>query len=150
MEVITISRDGKVYLVNEAAQKVQEMPAPETINYLALSDEIIAKYKIQEPGPATASQHAAHLPQPHPPGTRSVRPCHRPHIIMIPDEHQRGAIRARKRQKRHDRHQNITSGVCRAYINGTIDVSTATEYEKDYYNGCLPDDGGPLLCAVGY
>ena len=50
MEISTILRDGKTYMVNHSAKQVQEMPTQESINYLDLTDEIVAKYKIQEVG----------------------------------------------------------------------------------------------------
>lgn len=50
MEISTILRDGKTYMVNHSAKQVQEMPAQESINYLDLTDEVIAKYKIKEVG----------------------------------------------------------------------------------------------------
>ena len=46
MEVATITKDGKTYIVNYTNKQVQEVPAQESINYLALSDELIAKCKI--------------------------------------------------------------------------------------------------------
>ena len=55
MEISTILRDGKTYMVNHSAKQVQQMPVQETINYLDLSDEIISKYKIQEAGKETVS-----------------------------------------------------------------------------------------------
>ena len=38
--------DGKTYMINYADRQVQEMPAQESINYMDLNDEVIAKYKI--------------------------------------------------------------------------------------------------------
>ncbi|MBO5595189.1 MAG: DUF4412 domain-containing protein [Bacteroidales bacterium] len=55
MELTTISRDGKTYMVNPAAKQVQEMPFQESINYLDLTDEVIAKYKIKEIGHETVA-----------------------------------------------------------------------------------------------
>lgn len=55
MEISTISRDGKLYMVNKAAKQVQEMPAQDNVNYLDLSDAIISKYKIQEVGNETVA-----------------------------------------------------------------------------------------------
>lgn len=55
MEVSTIHRDGKTYMVNHSAKQVQEMPFQESINYLDLTDEIIAKYKIKEAGNDTVA-----------------------------------------------------------------------------------------------
>lgn len=55
MEISTILRDGKTYMVNHSAKQVQEMPTQESINYLDLTDEIIAKYKIQEVGKETVA-----------------------------------------------------------------------------------------------
>ena len=56
MVISTISRDGKVYMVNHSAKQVQEMPVQESVNYLDLTDEIIAKYKITEAGTETVSE----------------------------------------------------------------------------------------------
>lgn len=53
MELTTISRDGKTYMVNAAAKQVQEMPVQESVNYLDLTDEVVAKYKIKEVGNET-------------------------------------------------------------------------------------------------
>lgn len=50
MEIATIAKDGKTYMVNYTAKQVQEMPAQEEINYMNLTDEVIAKYKIKELG----------------------------------------------------------------------------------------------------
>ena len=55
MEISTILRNGKTYMVNHSAKQVQEMPTPESINYLDLTDEIVAKYKIQEIGHETVT-----------------------------------------------------------------------------------------------
>lgn len=55
MEIATISRDGKIYIVNKAAKQVQEMPAQDNVNYLNMSDEIVSKYKIQEVGNETVA-----------------------------------------------------------------------------------------------
>lgn len=53
MVISTISRDGKVYMVNHSAKQVQEMPAQESINYLDLTEETVAKYQIKEIGKET-------------------------------------------------------------------------------------------------
>jgi len=53
MEIATITRDGKSYMVNYLARQVQEMPAQETINYLAISKEAVAKYNLREIGTET-------------------------------------------------------------------------------------------------
>lgn len=50
MEIAQISKDGKSYMVNYAAKQVQEIPVQESINYLNLTDEVIAKYKIGKIG----------------------------------------------------------------------------------------------------
>lgn len=50
VEISTISRDGKVYVINRTARQVQEMPAAESINYLNITDADRKKYKIQELG----------------------------------------------------------------------------------------------------
>ena len=55
MEISTILRDGKTYMVNHPAKQVQELPVQESVNYLDLTDEIIAKYKIQEVGKETVA-----------------------------------------------------------------------------------------------
>lgn len=55
MEITTVTRDGKTYMVNHAAKQVQELPAQESINYLDLTDAIIAKYKIREAGSETVA-----------------------------------------------------------------------------------------------
>lgn len=55
MEVSTIMRDGKTYMVNFAAKQVQEMPTQESINYLKLDEATIAKYKIKEIGTDTVA-----------------------------------------------------------------------------------------------
>jgi hypothetical protein len=56
MEMTQINKDGKMYLVNKGEQSVQEMPQQqEQINYLNLTDEIKAKYKIKEVGKETVA-----------------------------------------------------------------------------------------------
>lgn len=55
MEISTILRDGITYMVNHSAKQVQELPVQESVNYLDLTDEIIAKYKIQEVGKETVA-----------------------------------------------------------------------------------------------
>ncbi len=55
MEMTQIRKDGKMYLVNKGEKSVQEMPAQESINYLDLTDEAIAKYKVKETGKETVS-----------------------------------------------------------------------------------------------
>jgi len=51
MEVKTVTRDGKSYMV--MGDQVQEVPAQESINYLDLTPEIIEKYKIVDQGTET-------------------------------------------------------------------------------------------------
>lgn len=53
MEITTILRDGKTYMVNRSAKQVQEIPQQESVNYLNLTDEIVKKYKIKEAGKDT-------------------------------------------------------------------------------------------------
>ena len=54
MDMTQINKDGKMYLVNKGERSVQEMPVQQQqINYLALTDEVIAKYKIKEIGKET-------------------------------------------------------------------------------------------------
>ena len=55
MEISTILRDGKTYMVNHSAKQVQELPVQESVNYLNLTDEVISKYKIQEVGNETVA-----------------------------------------------------------------------------------------------
>ena len=47
MEISTILRDGKTYMVNHSAKQVQEMPAQESINYLDLTDASIRLRKSE-------------------------------------------------------------------------------------------------------
>ena len=53
MEIATITKDGKTFVVNYSQKNVQETPAQESINYLALTDEVIGQYKIKEIGKET-------------------------------------------------------------------------------------------------
>ena len=56
MEATTISKDGKSWMVNPAMKMVQEVPAQqEQVNFMNLTDEIIAKYKIMEIGKETVA-----------------------------------------------------------------------------------------------
>ena len=56
MEMTQINKDGKMYLVNKGEKSVQEMPQQqEQINYLNLTDEVKAKYKIKEVGKETVA-----------------------------------------------------------------------------------------------
>ena len=55
MEMTTLMKDGKTYMINKGEKSVQEMPARESINYLNLTDEVIAKNKIKETGKETVS-----------------------------------------------------------------------------------------------
>lgn len=56
MKVTTILKDGKTWMVNEAARQVQEMPAQEEqMNYLNLTDEVVEKYSIKEDGTETVA-----------------------------------------------------------------------------------------------
>lgn len=50
MEIATIAKDGKMYMVNYTAKQVQEMPVQASINYLDISDEMKAQFKIEEAG----------------------------------------------------------------------------------------------------
>ncbi|MBR1705273.1 MAG: DUF4412 domain-containing protein [Bacteroidales bacterium] len=50
MEIVTVSRDGKSYMVNAAARQVQEIPVQKSINFLALTPEVVEEYKIKEIG----------------------------------------------------------------------------------------------------
>ena len=55
MEMTQLSKDGKMYIINKGEKSVQEMPNRESINYLNLTDEVIAKNKIKEVGKETVS-----------------------------------------------------------------------------------------------
>ena len=56
MDMTQINKDGKMYLVNKGEKSVQEMPQQqEQINYMNLTDEIKAKYKIKEVGKETVA-----------------------------------------------------------------------------------------------
>ena len=56
MEMTQINKDGKMYLVNKGEKSVQELPQQQqTINYLNLTDEVIAKNKIKETGKETVA-----------------------------------------------------------------------------------------------
>ena len=55
MEMLQITKDGKTYLVNKGEKSVQEMPAQQSINYLNLTDEVVAKNKIKETGKETVA-----------------------------------------------------------------------------------------------
>ena len=55
MEMTTLMKDGKTYMINKGEKSVQEMPARESINYLNLTDEVVAKNKIKETGKETVS-----------------------------------------------------------------------------------------------
>ena len=53
IETTTISKDGKTYVVIPSMKQVQEQPTPEGINYIALTDDVIAKNKIEKVGTDT-------------------------------------------------------------------------------------------------
>lgn len=53
IEVTTITKEGKTYVIIPSMKQVQQQPAQESINYLALTDEVINKYKIQDAGEET-------------------------------------------------------------------------------------------------
>lgn len=53
IEISTVTKGGKTYAVIPSMKQVQEQPAQESINYLALTDDIIAKYKIKKEGTET-------------------------------------------------------------------------------------------------
>ena len=50
MDMGTLMKDGKTYMINYGDKQVQEMPAQETINYMDLSDETVKKYKVKSEG----------------------------------------------------------------------------------------------------
>ena len=56
MEMTQIRKDGTMYMVNKGEKSVQEMPAREgNINFLNLTDEVIAKNKVKETGKETVA-----------------------------------------------------------------------------------------------
>ena len=46
----TLQRDGKNYMINYGEKTVQETPTQESINYLDLNEKTVAKYKVKELG----------------------------------------------------------------------------------------------------
>ena len=46
----TLQRDGKTYMINYGEKTVQETPVQESINYLDLNEKAVAKYKVKEIG----------------------------------------------------------------------------------------------------
>ena len=50
MDMGTLMKDGKTYMINYGDKQVQEIPAPETINYMNLTDEAVKKYKVKNEG----------------------------------------------------------------------------------------------------
>lgn len=46
----TLMKDGKTYMINYSASQVQEMPAQESINFMDLSDAQVEKFKIKTLG----------------------------------------------------------------------------------------------------
>lgn len=50
ISITTLLKDGKTYMVDTADKQVQEMPVQESINYLDLNEDVIAKYKVSEVG----------------------------------------------------------------------------------------------------
>ena len=55
MQMTQLTRDGKSYFINKAEKSVQEMPGRESVNFLNLTDEVIAKNKIKETGKETVA-----------------------------------------------------------------------------------------------
>ena len=55
MQMTQLTRDGKTYFINKGDKSVQEMPGRESINFLNLTDEVIAKNKIKEAGKETVA-----------------------------------------------------------------------------------------------
>jgi hypothetical protein len=50
MEVITIARDGKTYVVIPSAKQVREIPAQQSVNYLNLTDDVVEKSRSRKSG----------------------------------------------------------------------------------------------------
>lgn len=46
----TLMKDGKTYMINYSASQVQEMPVQESINFMDMSDAQVEKYKIKTLG----------------------------------------------------------------------------------------------------
>ena len=56
MDMVTITKDGKTYLVNKGEKSVQEMPQmQQNINFLNLTDEAVKQFKVKETGKETVS-----------------------------------------------------------------------------------------------
>ena len=56
MDMTQIRKDGKMYMVNKGEKTVQEMPVQDgNINFLNLTDDVIAKNKIKETGKETVA-----------------------------------------------------------------------------------------------
>lgn len=55
MEISTIAKDGKTWMVNHTMKQVQEIPdqGMTELNFTALTDEVIAEYKVKETGKET-------------------------------------------------------------------------------------------------
>lgn len=50
IEIASIAKDGKMYMVNYTAKQVREIPVPALINYLAITDEMKTQFKIEDAG----------------------------------------------------------------------------------------------------
>jgi len=50
LDMGTLMKDGKTYMINYGDKQVQEMPTQETINYMNLNDEAVKKYKVKSEG----------------------------------------------------------------------------------------------------
>ena len=50
IETTTITRDGRNYIVIPSMKQVQEQPVTEAIKYIALTDEMISRNKIEKVG----------------------------------------------------------------------------------------------------
>ena len=48
-KVRTVSKDGNIYTIQDG-KVVQKMAIPESVNYLNLTDDVVAKYKVAEAG----------------------------------------------------------------------------------------------------
>lgn len=46
LDLTTISKDGKTYVVNHTMKNVQTVPQQQEINFLNLTDEVIKQYKV--------------------------------------------------------------------------------------------------------
>ena len=50
MDVASLVRDGKTYVIDYSASQIQEAPNQESLNFMDLSDEVVEKFKVKTLG----------------------------------------------------------------------------------------------------